>query len=67
MGVDFFLIIGYKFYGLLGLGVIYVKKECMVEMCFFLGGGDMICDVIKDIVIYNDDLMWFEVGIFGIV
>lgn len=27
LGCDFYVIIGYKFYGLLGFGVIYIKCE----------------------------------------
>ena len=41
---------------------MYVRKERMAEMRPFLGGGDMIKEVSKDAVIYNDAPMKFEAG-----
>ena len=51
----------------IGSGAIYVKPERMAEMRPFLGGGDMIKEVTKDNVIYNDPPMKFEAGTPGIV
>lgn len=67
LGVDFFPITGHKLYGPSGSGAIYVKKDRMAEMRPFMGGGDMIRDVTKDTVTYNDDPMRFEAGTPGIV
>ena len=64
---DFFAITGHKLYGPSGSGAIYVKKERMAEMQPFLGGGDMIRDVTRDSVTYNDPPMKFEAGTPGIV
>jgi cysteine desulfurase/selenocysteine lyase len=64
---DFFAITGHKLYGPSGSGAIYVKPERMSEMRPFLGGGDMIKEVTKDSVIYNDPPMKFEAGTPGIV
>ncbi|MDO6725321.1 cysteine desulfurase [Cognatishimia sp. 1_MG-2023] len=64
---DFYAITGHKLYGPSGSGAIYVKKERMAEMQPFIGGGDMIKEVTKDGVIYNDPPMMFEAGTPGIV
>ncbi len=64
---DFYAITGHKLYGPSGSGAIYVKKERMAEMRPFMGGGDMIREVTKDTVIYNDPPMKFEAGTPGIV
>lgn len=64
---DFYAITGHKLYGPSGSGAIYVKKERMAEMQPFIGGGDMIKEVTKDGVIYNDPPMKFEAGTPGIV
>ncbi|SFR48656.1 cysteine desulfurase [Litoreibacter janthinus] len=67
IGCDFYPVTGHKLYGPSGSGAIYVKSERMAEMRPFLGGGDMIRDVHKDDVIYNDAPMKFEAGTPGIV
>lgn len=67
LGCDFYAITGHKLYGPSGSGAIYVRRERMAEMRPFLGGGDMIKEVSKDAVIYNDPPMKFEAGTPGIV
>lgn len=67
LGCDFYPITGHKLYGPSGSGAIYVKAERMAEMQPFMGGGDMIRDVHKEEVIYNDPPMKFEAGTPGIV
>ncbi|WP_394199657.1 cysteine desulfurase [Litoreibacter albidus] len=67
LGCDFYPITGHKLYGPSGSGAIYVRAERMAEMQPFIGGGDMIRDVHKDTVIYNDAPMKFEAGTPGIV
>lgn len=67
IGCDFYAITGHKLYGPSGSGGIYVTKERMSEMRPFLGGGDMIKDVRRDGVDYNDAPMKFEAGTPGIV
>ena len=64
---DFYAITGHKLYGPSGSGAIYIKPERMAEMRPFIGGGDMIREVSKDGVIYNDPPMKFEAGTPGIV
>ncbi|MDW3225711.1 MAG: cysteine desulfurase [Paracoccaceae bacterium] len=67
IGCDFYAITGHKLYGPSGSGAIYVKSERMAEMRPFIGGGDMIKEVTKDTVTYNDPPMMFEAGTPGIV
>ena len=67
IGCDFYAITGHKLYGPSGSGAIFMKKERMSEMQPFIGGGDMIREVTKDAVSYNDPPMMFEAGTPGIV
>ncbi len=67
MGCDFYAITGHKLYGPSGSGAIFVRSDRMAEMRPFMGGGDMIREVSKEAVIYNDPPMKFEAGTPGIV
>jgi len=67
LDADFYAITGHKLYGPSGSGAIYVKSERMAEMRPFIGGGDMIKEVTKDGIVYNDGPMKFEAGTPGIV
>jgi len=67
LGVDFYAITGHKLYGPSGSGAIWIAAERMAEMRPFLGGGDMIREVHKDEVTWNDPPMKFEAGTPGIV
>ncbi len=67
LGVDFYAITGHKLYGPSGSGAIFVKRERMDEMRPFMGGGDMIREVTRETVTYNDPPMKFEAGTPGIV
>jgi len=67
MGCDFFAITGHKLYGPSGSGAIYIRSDRMAEMRPFLGGGDMIREVTREAVTYNDAPMKFEAGTPGIV
>ncbi|SLN29540.1 putative cysteine desulfurase [Roseivivax jejudonensis] len=67
LGVDFFAVTGHKLYGPSGSGAIYIARERMAEMRPFMGGGDMIREVHKDEVTWNDPPMKFEAGTPGIV
>ena len=67
LGCDFYAITGHKLYGPSGSGAIFIHKDRMKEMRPFLGGGDMIREVTRDTVIYNDPPMKFEAGTPGIV
>ena len=67
LGCDFYAITGHKLYGPSGSGAIYVHRDRLAEMRPFIGGGDMIREVSKDAVSYNDPPMKFEAGTPGIV
>jgi cysteine desulfurase/selenocysteine lyase len=67
IGCDFYAITGHKLYGPSGSGAIWIAKARMDEMRPFLGGGDMIREVTRDAVTYNDPPMKFEAGTPGIV
>ena len=67
MGCDFYAITGHKLYGPSGSGAIFIRSERMAEMRPFLGGGDMIREVTRDSVTYNDPPMKFEAGTPGII
>ena len=67
IGCDFYAITGHKLCGPSGSGALYVRNEMQKTMRPFLGGGDMIKDVFKEKVIYNDPPMKFEAGTPGIV
>ena len=67
LGCDFYAVTGHKLCGPSGSGAIFIRKDRMVEMRPFMGGGDMIREVHKDTVIYNEPPMMFEAGTPGIV
>ncbi|MGR3467461.1 MAG: cysteine desulfurase [Shimia sp.] len=67
LGCDFYAITGHKLYGPSASGAIYIRRERMEEMQPFLGGGDMIREVHRDSVTWNDPPMKFEAGTPGIV
>jgi cysteine desulfurase/selenocysteine lyase len=67
IGCDFYAITGHKLYGPSGSGAIWIAKDRMAEMRPFLGGGDMIREVTRDSVTWNDPPMKFEAGTPGIV
>ncbi|MEQ8923581.1 MAG: cysteine desulfurase [Roseovarius confluentis] len=67
IGCDFYAITGHKLYGPSGSGGIYIRKERQAEMRPFMGGGDMIREVHKDAITWNDPPMKFEAGTPGIV
>jgi cysteine desulfurase/selenocysteine lyase len=67
LGCDFYAITGHKLYGPSGSGAIFIRPERMAEMRPFMGGGDMIREVHRDHVTWNDPPMKFEAGTPGIV
>lgn len=67
IGCDFYAVTGHKLYGPSGSGAIFVRKDRMAEMRPFMGGGDMIREVTREAVTWNDPPMKFEAGTPGIV
>jgi cysteine desulfurase/selenocysteine lyase len=62
LGCDFYVFTGHKLYGPSGIGVLYGRKERLMEMRPFQGGGEMIRDVTEDAVTYGDPPHRFEAG-----
>ena len=67
LGCDFYAVTGHKLYGPSASGAIYIRRDRQAEMRPFMGGGDMIREVTRDHVIYNDPPHKFEAGTPGIV
>ena len=67
IGCDFYAITGHKLYGPTASGAIYVRRERLAEMRPFIGGGDMIREVTREEITYNDPPHKFEAGTPGIV
>ena len=62
IGCDFYAVTGHKLYGPSGVGALYTKAERYEEMRPFIGGGDMIREVARETVSYNDPPHKFEAG-----
>jgi cysteine desulfurase/selenocysteine lyase len=62
LDVDFYCLTGHKLYGPTGIGALYGKKEWLEKLPPFLGGGEMIEEVTKDRVTYNEPPHRFEAG-----
>ncbi|SHJ16838.1 cysteine desulfurase [Wenxinia saemankumensis] len=67
IGCDFYAVTGHKLYGPSGSGAIWIAPERQAEMRPFLGGGDMIREVGRETITWNDPPMKFEAGTPGIV
>jgi cysteine desulfurase / selenocysteine lyase len=62
LDADFYCLTGHKLYGPTGVGALYGKKEWLEKLPPFLGGGEMIEEVTKDRVTYNEPPHRFEAG-----
>lgn len=62
LGADFYVLTGHKVYGPTGIGVLYGKKEILESLPPFLGGGEMIEEVTREFVTYNQPPHRFEAG-----
>ena len=67
IGCDFYAVTGHKLYCPSGSGAIYVRQDRMAEMRPLMGGGDMIREVTRDSIVYNNAPMKFEAGTPSIV
>jgi cysteine desulfurase/selenocysteine lyase len=62
IGCDFYVVTGHKLYGPTASGALYARAGRQAEMRPFIGGGDMIREVTKETVSYNDPPHKFEAG-----
>lgn len=62
LDVDFYAVTGHKLYGPTGVGALFGKKEWLEKLPPFLGGGEMINEVTRDRVTYNEPPHRFEAG-----
>lgn len=62
LDVDFYAFSGHKTFGPTGVGVLYGKRELLLEMHPYQGGGDMIKTVTFDNTTYNELPLKFEAG-----
>ena len=59
---DFFVCSAHKVYGPTGIGALYGKREHLLEMVPYQGGGDMILSVTFEGTTFNDPPHRFEAG-----
>ena len=59
---DFFVMTGHKLYGPSGIGILYGKPEYLEKMPPYMGGGEMILDVMEDTITYAPPPHRFEAG-----
>jgi cysteine desulfurase/selenocysteine lyase len=62
LGIDFYAVTGHKLYGPSGCGALYARSARLTQMRPWHGGGNMIRDVTRDVVTYNDPPHKFEAG-----
>jgi len=62
LDADFYVLTGHKLYGPTGIGALYGKRELLESLPPFLGGGEMIEEVTRDTVTYNQPPHRFEAG-----
>jgi cysteine desulfurase/selenocysteine lyase len=59
---DFYVFSGHKVYGPTGIGAVYGKREHLLEMVPYQGGGDMILSVSFERTTFNEPPHRFEAG-----
>ena len=62
LGCDFYVMTGHKLYGPTGIGVLYGRRPWLESLPPFQGGGEMIAEVTRDTVTYNEPPHRFEAG-----
>lgn len=67
LDVDFFVFLGYKIYGFIGIGVLYGKEDWFECFLFYQGGGEMIQFVLFEKIVFGELLFKFEVGILDYI
>lgn len=62
LGADFYIMTGHKLYGPTGIGVLYGRADMLAQMEPYQGGGEMITEVSREGVTYNNPPHRFEAG-----
>ena len=62
LGCDFYAITGHKMCGPTGTGALWARREHLLAMPPFIGGGEMIREVSFDGTVFNDPPHKFEAG-----
>lgn len=62
LDADFYVFSAHKLYGPTGMGVLYGKKELLLAMSPYRGGGEMIKEVTFEKTTYNELPYKFEAG-----
>ncbi len=62
LDADFYVFTGHKTYGPTGIGVLYGKRSWLQKLPPFLGGGEMVGEVLLDHIDYADPPHRFEAG-----
>ncbi len=62
LDADFYVVTGHKLYGPTGIGALYGKREWLEALPPYMGGGEMIEEVTRDTVTYNQPPHRFEAG-----
>ena len=62
LDADFYVFTGHKVYGPTGIGVLYGKRKWLEAMPPYQGGGEMIQEVRRDLITYNEPPHRFEAG-----
>jgi cysteine desulfurase/selenocysteine lyase len=62
LDVDFYAFSGHKCYGPTGIGALYAKRDHLLDMPPYQGGGDMILSVTFDGTTFADPPHRFEAG-----
>ena len=62
IGCDFYAFTGHKMCGPTGTGALWARREHLVAMPPFIGGGEMIKEVRLDGTVFNDPPYKFEAG-----
>ncbi len=62
LDVDFYVVTGHKLYGPTGVGALYAKRKWLESLPPYAGGGEMIENVTRDAVTYNEPPHRFEAG-----
>jgi cysteine desulfurase / selenocysteine lyase len=62
LDADFYVFTGHKVYGPTGIGVLYGKRDLLESLPPYQGGGEMIEEVTRESVSYNQPPHRFEAG-----